>query len=238
MISRRHWTAAIVLALTAGLAWYYSLARPIDGTKKLLARTRLPQALGGWTGRDTPPDEDTTDILRTTDVLQRMFRKPNTPEVVFQVVFAMDDRTSVHAPEECQVGGGWQIIQRNLVTLPVRLPETYYGREQEIGELPPDMPLAGTMQLTAVELVLEHSSKRMKTVLFFYKSGRKVTPSYVWNEINMLLSNLVRGTSTNALIETTTFVAEPRGESEKAAARARSSEIMQLMFPYVMAALP
>ncbi len=236
MITKRHWVVIIVLGITVSAAWYYGMAQ-LDGNKQLYARRLLPSEVGGWSGVDLPVSKPVTDTLRTTDVLERAFSKSGVRDVIFSVVFAMDDRTAVHAPEECMVGGGREITCRNVVKYPVRLPRDTSEISPDAGELPPDMPLGDTIDLEVVELVLS-SDKGITLVHFFYKCSQKVTPNYVQHEWDMLMSNLASGRSTNALVKTSTMVAAPGGEREMLEARARCKEVMQLMFPYVMRALP
>ena len=236
MITKRHWVAIAVLGITTSAAWYYGMAQR-GGNKQLYARRLLPSEVGGWSGVDLPVSKPVTDTLRTTDVLERAFSKSGVPYVILSVVFAMDDRTAVHAPEECMVGSGREIAGRQVIKYPVRLPRDTSEISPDAGELPPDMPLGDMIDLEVVELVLS-GEEGVMVLHFFYKCGQKVTTNYFQHEWDMLMSNLASGRSTNALIKTTTVVTAPAGEREMAEARARSTEIMQLMFPYVMRALP
>ena len=236
MIARRQWIVIVILALTAAGVWRSSLARRTGAQKKLYAKT-VPATLGDWIGRDVPVAESITNVLRTTDVLERQYRSGDGRTAVFSVVFAMDDRTAVHAPEECLVGGGNQIVHRATARYAVRRPKGRVGPDPRTGELPVHLELGETIDLEVVELGLD-GPRGPSVVHFFYKSGDWVTSNYVWHELQMLWSNIRRGTSTNALVKVTVPIAGPVTPRALLDARAQCREVMTLLFPYVMAALP
>lgn len=238
MTGKRQWISVVVLGLAAAAVWRFTLARSSDTEMNTYARRLLPSQVGPWQGTDLKASKEELEILRTTDVLKRTFRKPDSPGVILSVVFAMDDRTSVHAPEECLVGGGRQIEARSIISYPARLPKGRSAPAPDSGDLSPDMPLGDEVELEVVELILSDASGRLTMVHFFYKAGSDVTPSYLKHEWDMLVSNLLTGSSSNALIKTTTAI-EPTEQVENCPeARSRCRDVMRLIFPYAMRALP
>ena len=235
-MKKRQWIVIVLLALTAGAVWRFSLTEVRSGDKKLYART-IPRNLGKWGGVDRPVAKEVTDVLRTTDVLERHYYATGGEYAVFSVVFAMDDRRAVHTPQECMVGGGNQIVSEEVLTYPAALPVAGVEPDPETGEIPLDIALAETIDLSVIELRMAGPNGHTM-VHFFYKSGSDVTHSYVRHEIDMLLSNLRRGSSTNSLVKVTTSVDPPFGREQQQEARERCQELMTLLFPYVMLALP
>ena len=236
MITKRQWVAIAVLLVTTAGVWRYSLVQSATGPKQLYAK-RIPSKLGDWTGADRLVDATAIAVLRTSDVLEREYRRADDPPVHLTVVFAMDDRQAVHAPEECEVGAGGQIFHRVVAKYPVRLPRAHPEPDPVTGELPADMQLGDTIDLEVIEMGLDTPNGR-KLLHFFYKSGQRTTANYLQHEIDMLMSSIKRGTSTNSLVKLTTPIVPPATDRDFDEARGRLREMMAALFPYVMAALP
>jgi hypothetical protein len=132
-------TIVIVVALllilgTAGvLAWLKSGQRlgapgvktqPLPGTARLAVL--LPEKVLDF---DSKPVETTKQVLDTlpqdTSFGQRHYKAADGFETLINVVLMGTDRTSLHKPQFCLVGGGWRIDRTEIDRVRLYRPQTY-----------------------------------------------------------------------------------------------------------------
>ncbi len=74
----------------------------------------IPSVIGGYTqlGEDIPVAENVKRVLQTSSILTRNYRAPNGRIVSLSMVHAGKTRRSLHFPEVCLVGQGWEVMRQ------------------------------------------------------------------------------------------------------------------------------
>jgi Protein of unknown function (DUF3485) len=139
---------ALMAATAAALVWLKTHQRlgapglkttPLPGSRNLLVA--LPETAPGFTSETKPEPAVVTDVLpKDTSYGQRFYQAQDGFEAQVNVVLMGSDRTSIHQPEFCLVGQGWQIDRASSgeIRVPIRQPQAY--------ELPA-MKLVATKQI-------------------------------------------------------------------------------------------
>jgi len=97
---------------------------PIPGSVRVLVD--LPEKVLDFESKEIEQSAIVTNTLpRDTSYGQRLYRAPDGFEVLLNVVMMGTDRTSLHKPEFCLVGGGWRIDSSEELTIPVSQPHPY-----------------------------------------------------------------------------------------------------------------
>jgi Protein of unknown function (DUF3485) len=110
--------AMILMASTAGvLAWYKHAQRlgapgvkttPIAGSQRL--NIQLPELVLDYTSQRIPTDQGLLDYMpQDTSFVQRHYVAPDGFHTLLNVVLMGTDRTSIHKPQFCLRGQGWDI---------------------------------------------------------------------------------------------------------------------------------
>jgi EpsI family protein len=163
------------------------------------AQEAAVQASSDWVGLDIPDyignfkrygmDEDVDDhvkaVLETSEILIRPYVASNGYPVSLTVVYAGNTRRSLHFPEVCLVGAGWEV--REQTAAPVDL------------------------NLTAKRLVLVKGQTE-QAVLYWFKTGDVITGSYFVNAYHWALNQLTFGAPTSALIKVSAPIQDGRDE--------------------------
>ena len=125
-----------LIGATAGaLGWlktHQRLGRPglktsaLPGTRNL--RVDLPETVNGYTSAPVAIDIVTSNTLpQDTSYGQRIYQAADGFQASINVVMMGTDRTSIHKPQYCLSGQGWQIdaAASGLATVPVYQPRSY-----------------------------------------------------------------------------------------------------------------
>ncbi len=138
----------------------------------------IPAVIGGFrqVGQDQEVDERTKAALLTSVILMRNYVSPRGLPVQLSIVYAGTSRRSMHFPEVCLVGAGWEV------------------REQS------SRPMG--ILFTAKKLVLVKGVRR-EAVLYWVKTGDKLTGNYFLNAWHWARTVLRFGSATSAMIKVT-----------------------------------
>lgn len=136
--------------------------------------------------RDHEIDETTRRILENSAILIRDYAAPGGRFVQLSVVHAGSTRRSLHFPEVCLVGDGWEIVKQ---------------RQTPIGIL-----------FSAKQLVLV-KGERSEAVLYWFKTGDHVTGDFFRNALEWTKNQVTFGEPTSAMIKLATPIT-PGGERE------------------------
>ncbi len=79
----------------------------------------FPQEIGVWKGEDLPIEDEVYEVLRTRDVLLRKYSDSEGNEIVLTLVYSENDRAAFHPPELCYLGGGVQLLEKKIETIPL-----------------------------------------------------------------------------------------------------------------------
>lgn len=101
------------------------VTRPIPG-EKLRTVVELPEKVLDYDSTPIEQQQIVTNTLpRDTSYGQRLYQAPDGFKLLLNVVLMGLDRTSLHKPEFCLVGGGWRIDTSERLTIPIAKPYPY-----------------------------------------------------------------------------------------------------------------
>lgn len=148
----------------------------------------IPAEIGSYRqqGPDVPVAENVQRLLETNSVLMRTYRGPTGRPIELAVVYAGSTRRSLHFPEVCIVGQGWEI------------------REQDM------LPIGFSFDATKLVLVRDRTTE---AVLYWYKTGERLTGSFFTNSWHWTLQQLTKGTATSSMIRISTPIRNNDEES-------------------------
>jgi hypothetical protein len=106
-------TATAAVALLGSLAWNPSPPPKYTGLGKLA----IPASLEGYT-TSGPAEVDpiVREALSSADIEKRIYQGGGPP--IDMTLIGGTDREALHDPRSCMVGGGWNIVNDHLETLP------------------------------------------------------------------------------------------------------------------------
>lgn len=95
---------------------------PVAGVKMI-----LPDEILGWQGRPARVSQQEKEILgEDTEFARKFYVSPSGREgFLLSIVLSGKDRTSIHPPEMCLVGQGWQLTTSEVVPVDIRMPRAY-----------------------------------------------------------------------------------------------------------------
>jgi hypothetical protein len=137
-----------------------------DETGKVAARESvlLPDAVLGIRGENLPVTRSELEGLPAdTTYGRKTYARKDGSRVVTSVVLMKNDRASIHQPEFCLVGQGWQIIKSERVLLPMDRPYPY--------QLP-------ALKLTTSRIVLDEHKQPLALrgfYVYWFVSGDRIT---------------------------------------------------------------
>ncbi len=211
-LRRKLIVTCVMLAVTGGL----SLLAATTGRKTTQGHraqsaipVRLPPDNPVWLGSEQPLEPRILEILKTTDCLNREYRKANLGFPVYlTIVYSERNRKGVHPPKVCLQGTG----ELALKETPVRLP----GLGGDGGDL------------EALEMITERGMWRTYH-LYFYKCGHVYTPSFVRQQLVIWLNGLTSRDASGALIRLSAPIVDNDDEGTRQAVR----EVLGLVMPYI-----
>ena len=185
----RHLVACLVAIVVAGLVHTAAVSAQHDAAEAAAEGPVLdiPDYIGGFErmGLDQEIPEDVRRVLETSNILIRPYRSPSNYPVVLTIVHAGATRRSLHFPEVCLVGAGWDV------------------REQT------SMPVGFTFVARRLVLVKGDQSE---AVLYWFKTGEHMTGSYFNNSLIWARNQLTFGSPNSAMIKLSTPIGS-RGEA-------------------------
>ena len=180
--------ALAVLLSTAAVHWTIVVKR--DRATTYLESNpdlNLPENIGYYRkiGEDIDPGDDVRAALETSSILMRYYAAPNGLPVLLTVVYAGQKRRSLHFPEVCLVGQGWEVEQ--AYTAPVGI------------------------EFEGKRLVIFRGDEE-QAVLYWLKTGGRFTSSTFINALFWAREQLRFGTPTSSMIKLSMPI--PPGQSE------------------------
>lgn len=191
-----YWSAAITVVILLGLGIF---TRTFSMQKVDLIRQPLrdfPMQIDDFQGRDLEIGDKALGVLAPTEVLMRVYTNSKGEVITLYIPFfeEQNDRSRIHSPKSCMVGGGYRFVK--IEPFPLK----YHGRS------------------VAVNKVLTKRGNEQQVVLYWNHSrGRIMTGEYV-SKLYLMWDQVVRHRSDGALVRCITDV--HKGESvEKATER-------------------
>lgn len=187
---KHFWTAFVILLLCAGahVGIVKAQAEAVRARATVVA-FEIPDRIGRYRqyGQDIDAGDHTRRVLETSSILMRNYVAPNGWPVQLTIVYAGTTRRSLHFPEVCLVGAGWEIMEQRAAPVGVAF--------------------------EAKRLVLVNGARR-EAVLYWFKTGDKLTGNYFLNAYHWAKNQLMFGAPTSAMIKLTAPV--QGGNSEMA----------------------
>lgn len=186
-----HYVLGIAILLTSVVAhWTIQLKRD-QGLENLEddAVISLPARIGSYrqVGDDIDPGDTVREVLETSSILMRYYAAPNGLPVLLTVVQAGETRRSLHFPEVCLVGQGWEVEQAYAAPVGIE----FRGRR----------------------LVIIRGDKK-EAVLYWFKTGDEHTGSAFINALWWGREQLTFGTATSSMIKLSIPVRQGDSEAE------------------------
>lgn len=187
---------------------YYS-GKSMEG---VLFAKNIPLQVGDWEGIDIPMDEETMRLLETRDILFRAYTQKGKAPVYLCVVFAQNNRRSIHPPEVCYIASGWEVGGKNFI------PSNVFN-------------IKPWFDLTEI-LITKNYNKQL--IYYWYKAGDDFTSSMAKHQFNMALNQIMLRRIRGALIRLSTDITEENREK----AEARLNEFAASVVPLIKKNLP
>jgi EpsI family protein len=198
-----------VLLAAAALTLFAVRPRPAPSSSGVLAR--LPLTAHGWRGREAPVTKHEKRILGTKDVRAVQYRDANGQQVRLLVVVIQQVGRYTHRPEQCYRGEGHEQIDGSVALLTLSAPK----RRRTI----------------KVQEVLFRRDEEVRVVWYFFKSGPRLSQSYLVHQMGVAWNRLVRGKAADILIRVDTSVEDGPAEDGRAVLRNFCTDLMPELLP-------
>jgi EpsI family protein len=189
-----HYVVGIaILTASATVHWAINLKRDWAAAADTPAvNLNLPSVVGPYrqNGADIDPGDDVRAALETSDILMRYYTAPNGAPILVTIVYAGQKRRSLHFPEVCFVGQGWEVEQ--AYAAPVGI------------------------EFEARRLVIFRGDEE-EAVLYWLKTGKQFTSSTFVNSLLWAKEQLLFGTPTSSMIKLSMPVLKKAGQDEEEA---------------------
>ncbi len=196
----RYWTVlAILVAATAAMG----MLSHGEATPPAKPLADFPKEVGGYaTMAEIPLDDQTLDILKVTDYLNRVYYAPGKGELGLYIGYFRTQRTgaAIHSPKNCLPGGGWQPVVATVYQLPI-----------------------ADGQKAPVNLYIIRKGLEQQLVLYWYQSHGRIIASEYWGKFYMVYDALRLNRTDAALVRITV----PFTEDGEGQARARALSFAQ-----------
>ena len=182
-----------ILVVSASTHWAISLKRDWAAAADTPAvNLNLPSEVGPYrqNGEDIDPGDEVRKALETSDILMRYYTAPNGAPILVTIVYAGQKRRSLHFPEVCLVGQGWEVEQAYAAPVGIE----FEGRR----------------------LVIFRGDDE-QAVLYWLKTGKQFTSSTFINALYWAREQLIFGTPTSSMIKLSMPVLKQAGQDEEEA---------------------
>jgi EpsI family protein len=201
-IAKRFLIVSTLLLITAIITFGAYSTKSYSG---ILYTKDIPLIVGNWFGSDLKIDERTYEILETRDLIMRKYINANSDSVILAVIFSQNNRKIAHPPEVCFTGAGWVKTDR--------------GSEKIIIE---------GYEFVMNRLILQKDTYT-QIALYLYKSGKRLTPNYFFQQINIILNGALHKDTSNALIRISVLSSESNIEKSIILAKEFAKEIIPIL---------
>ena len=175
----KHYVVIVVVLFL--LAWAHTgllraQAAAAESGPELLSVLDIPAEIGGYRqiGEDFDVGEDVRELLQTSLILIRNYESPEGWPVQLTIVYAGTTRRSLHFPEVCLVGQGWEV------------------REQA-------SEMVG-FSFRAKRLALTKNNEE-QAILYWFKTGDELTGNFYLNSWTWVRNQMAFGTPTSSMIK-------------------------------------
>ena len=175
------WQTLTFLLLVVGLVVWMKRGTPPMGISEAGVSMDLPERIGDFRGEDQPVSEGERALLpKDTEFAKKVYTDWDNDQVNCQIVLAGAEKRSIHRPEVCLPGQGWNIKTGEVI--PVALKD---GTHLDV------------MKLTLSRMVEVRPDERRELNMYFlyWFVGHHSTTPYHWmriakSNLDMLLHNV------------------------------------------------
>lgn len=173
----------------------------------------FPSVIGIWHGKQQYMDEEVLDSLQPTDYLMSEYKNGgNSVDLYVAYYESQKIGSSAHSPANCIPGGGWQIADKSIKTI----------------------PLADGKQVTVSRLLIRKGDAAQLVYYWFDERGRNITETS-YAKWYLLLDSITLKRSDGALIRLITPV-KNREDAENA--DKRLTQFLFDSYPVIKSFLP
>lgn len=157
----KYLVATVMIAGTAFLSLGY-LYKPLPSDNTSVTAS-FPTVIDKWkVAQDFEPDKRTIQLLETSDIMMRYYRKDNEIPILLSIVAsANSNRKIAHPPEICYKGLGWEMMKREKIR---------FGDNRE-----------------GIYMVL-FTGRTKEAVLYWYKFEKQYTAEYYTHQASALIN--------------------------------------------------
>ena len=124
--------AVVIMAVTLGISLGVEFREKIPIKQAL---SRFPTQIGEWTGTSEPMERQFIKALQFSDYVIMNYQDRQGRSVNFYTAYYESQRKgeSIHSPETCLPGGGWEFREAGAVTIPVAV-DGKNGTDTQLGK--------------------------------------------------------------------------------------------------------
>jgi EpsI family protein len=202
-------TAALTLLGASLLLHYESHGEPIVAHQPL---RDLPYQLASWHGEERPLQRQILDVVRASDLTNRLYLDPTGQPVLLYIGYYETQRTgsTIHSPKNCLPGAGWEPMHSGLATL----------------------SLQGGRQIAVNETVIQRDQDKQLVFYWYQGRGRIIADEYA-GKFWMVADAISRNRTDGALIRVITPIGDHLAE-----AQSRLINFTQVLVPHLDEFIP
>lgn len=201
----------IVAALIVGASLVVQRASKAAPVEPRASLASLPLQLAGWAGRELPGwDERVQRVLGADQYVNRRYvRDGNLADLYVGYYSSQRQGDSIHSPQNCLPGAGWQPVANDRVTVPI-----------------------GTGRTATVNRYIIQKNLDQQVVLYWFQGRGRVVASEYANRMYLVFDSLRTRRSDGALVRimvpvlTSADAASANAESFAAALYPNLSEVI------------
>jgi EpsI family protein len=213
---RNRYAFLLTAILLVQAALFYGVAGRAEDVPAIGPLSAFPESIGGFhMTRSFDLDQDTQDLLKADDILDRLYVDPSGSRgAELFVAYFKTQRygQSPHSPKNCLPGSGWEPISTDR----------------------PSITVAGWYAPIVVNRYIVEKGDRKSITLYWYQSHRRVIASEYSAKFWLVADALRYHRSDTSLIRVTVPVVD--GDSESSSRLA--FQFVQVVFPQLLKQMP
>jgi EpsI family protein len=204
---------AVMVLLLAATLFLQARKRP-ESTPPSERLASFPLSLNGWNGRDITIDQETLNVLKAGDTLERIYtNEAQRTYVDLFIGYFPTQRTGaqIHSPKNCLPGAGWAPVENGAITFD-----------------------ANGTQINANRYVIGKGAQRNLVIYWYQSHGRAIASEY--SAKFYLVADSIRLNRTDAAL---VRVIAPLAQGESTASgEARAIEFAKIIVPQLPRFIP
>ncbi|MFH1996296.1 MAG: exosortase C-terminal domain/associated protein EpsI [Candidatus Omnitrophota bacterium] len=203
----------IGIVLVGALGTVLCGIRGVSNRDENLYADRIPIQVGRWKGTSLSVPDWVKETLGTRDTISRVYVKNGKDAVVLNITHSRNSFRTFYPPDYCHMGSGWELESKGRADF-----NTAYQ---------------GPRRVPATKILLRKGSG-WRVSLYWFKSRNRATPSYLRQQLDLILDRIKSGSSSGTLIQIfTETTADKLEEAEQDA-----KEFAGLIFPLIQKEVP